>query len=359
MRNTYKVIGLMSGSSLDGVDLACCVFNCINGKWAYQIEAAKTYPYSEMWLARLQELPEQGIEILPKTNAYYGRYLGTLVNQFCEEFSIKADFVSSHGHTIFHQPAQGFTLQIGDGAAISAYCNLPVVSDFRTMDIALGGQGAPLVPIGDQLLFSEYDSCLNLGGISNISFVKEGKTVAFDISPCNSVLNRVANSLGKEFDEGGKLAESGNLVQELLEDLNQLEYYKIVGAKSLGREWLQTDFYPKAFQYQQYSELDLLHTFCVHIGQQIGYCIENAGLRTVFVTGGGAFNLFLLNQIKENTQAKLFIPSSELVQFKEALIFAFLGVLRIRNEVNVFCSVTGSKRDHVGGALFGNFCAII
>ncbi|OYU97192.1 MAG: anhydro-N-acetylmuramic acid kinase [Bacteroidetes bacterium B1(2017)] len=359
MKETYNVIGLMSGTSLDGVDIAYCQFNVDNGNWSFKIKAAKTYSYSDMWLARLHELPNQSIEILPKTNAYYGRYLGGLVRQFCQEFKLEPDFVASHGHTIFHDPTGGFTTQIGDGAALSAYSNLPVVCDFRSMDVALGGQGAPLVPIGDQLLFPEFDSCLNLGGFSNISYTKNGKIIAFDISPCNILLNEVAQQLGKPFDEDGKMAASGEVNNNLVEDLNQLEYYQKMGAKSLGREWVKTTIYPVLQGYSQINELDLLASLCTHFGQQIGKNTELAHLKQVLVTGGGVYNAFLMKQIQENTQAKLVIPQTELVQFKEALIFAFLGVLRLRNQMNVLSSVTGSKRDHVAGALYGDFSELI
>jgi anhydro-N-acetylmuramic acid kinase len=359
MKTKYRMIGLMSGSSLDGVDLACCDFSFQNEKWEYQILCGETIPYPEMWQARLQDLHKQAIEIFPKTHAFYGRYLGKLVQEFIQKNKLVVDAIASHGHTIFHQPQLGFTAQIGDGAAIAAETNLPVISDFRNMDIALGGQGAPLVPIGDQLLFSEYDACLNLGGISNISFTQLDQTKAFDISPCNSVLNLLANSLGQPYDDKGRMAASGTINQELLAALNGLDYYQQKGAKSLGREWISETIYPLLQQFSDLSEVDLLATFTNHIAFQISETINRFSLKSVLVTGGGAFNDYLIHQIQEKVEAKISIPSSELVQFKEALIFAFLGVLRISNQINVLASATGAKRDQVSGALHGNFNSLI
>lgn len=349
----------MSGSSLDGVDVACCQFQWDGQAWQYKILAGKTYPYSDMWVARLQQLPLQSIEIFPKTHAFYGRYLGELVKQFIQETNVEADFVASHGHTIFHQPAAGFTAQIGDGAAIAAVCGLPVVCDFRSMDLALGGQGAPLVPIGDQLLFGDFDACLNLGGISNISYKVGDKVLAYDISPCNLVFNHLAQALGQPYDNKGKMAQSANKDANLLAALNLLPFYEKKGAKSLGQEWVNQYIWPLVAEHGHLSELEVMATLSAHISFQISKVIKEAGIKRVLVTGGGAFNDFLIEQIKENSGAEIHIPASELVQFKEALIFAFLGVLRISNQNNVLCSVTGSKRDHVGGALYGNFNSLI
>ncbi len=359
MKENYRVIGLMSGSSLDGVDVACCDFWWKENSWQYKVIEGKTYPYSEMWMARLQQLPQQSLEVFPKTHAFYGRYLGQLVNQFLQETKLTADFVASHGHTIFHQPMAGFTAQIGNGAAISAICGLPVVSDFRSMDIALGGQGAPLVPIGDQLLFGEYEACLNLGGISNISYKNNNKVAAYDISPCNLVLNKMAQILGQPYDNRGMLAKSAEPNLELVNQLNALAYYQQSGAKSLGIEWVNQHIWPIIDQFKQLNELEILASLSKHISFQISLVINEQQIKSVLVTGGGAFNDYLIQQIQENISAKLIIPELELVQFKEALIFAFLGVLRICNQNNVLCTVTGSNKDHVGGALYGNFNLLI
>jgi anhydro-N-acetylmuramic acid kinase len=278
-----------------------------------------------------------------------------LVQAFLQETGLEADFVSSHGHTIFHQPAAGFTSQIGDGAALSASCGLPVVCDFRSMDVALGGQGAPLVPMGDALLFNKYDACLNLGGFSNISFTRNKARLAFDISPCNLILNKVAQELGLAFDNKGILAQSALPNPALIAQLNALPYYTLSGPKSLGVEWLNQHFWPIIEADHICSKTELLATFTQHIAMQVAQVLNQNAVQEVLVTGGGALNNFLVQQIQANTAAKVLIPEIELVQFKEALIFAFLGVLRMSNQYNILQEVTGSKQDHIGGAVYGNF----
>lgn len=352
---TFRAIGLMSGTSLDGVDVLCADFSYENDTWQYHILAAKTYPYSEMWLARLQHLPNESAVNFAKTHAFYGRYLGQLVQTFLKETGLQADFVASHGHTIFHQPSIGFTSQIGDGAAISAVCGLPVVCDFRSMDVALGGQGAPLVPVGDVLLFAQYDACLNLGGFSNISFKQHNVRLAFDVSPCNLILNKIAQDLGFAYDNKGMLAQSAQANQALLTQLNALPFYTQSGAKSLGIEWLNQHFWPIVEGGETLAEMELLATFTQHIAVQIAKVLNEKAIKEVLVTGGGALNDYLVQQIQEKTAARLIVPEIELVQFKEALIFAFLGVLRINNQHNVLQAVTGSKHNHIGGAIYGNF----
>ncbi len=357
--NAYKVIGLMSGSSMDGVDIAFCEFVCNDGKWTYEIKAAETIPYDEKWRIRLSQLYKQPIETYPKTDAFYGRYLGMLIRQFIKSHSLTVDFIASHGHTIFHQPESGFTAQIGDGAAISAETGLPVVNNFRNMDVILGGQGAPLVPIGDKLLFAEYDACLNLGGIANISLTINDGIKAFDICPCNIVLNRVARWLEKPFDNGGEIARSGEADDILLNELNQLPFYQIAAAKSLGREWINSDFWPIVKKHLDISEEEKMATLSEHIATQIAHTINHKEAKKVLLTGGGAFNTFLIEKIHSKTKAEIIIPSNELVNYKEALIFAFLGILRVRNEVNSLKSVTGARQDSIGGALHGNFKKLV
>lgn len=354
-----SVIGVMSGSSMDGVDLACCEFDFNNQLWQYKIIASQTIPYNEVWRQRLALLYQQKAEIYPKTNAFYGKYLGQLLNQFIAQNNLQVDLIASHGHTIFHQPQNGFTAQIGDGAAINAITNIPVVSDFRTSDIALGGQGAPLVPVGDKLLFADFDACLNLGGIANISFTNSDTIKAFDICPCNIVLNRIARWLNQPFDNEGRIAASADLDQPLLDELNALSFYQIDSAKSLGREWINENFWPIVKRYVDISEAEKMATLVQHISTQIANVINNQNAKKVLVTGGGAFNTFLLNQIKTKTNAEIITPTNEIINYKEALIFAFLGVLRIQNLTNTFSSVTGSKHDAIGGALYGNFSKLL
>lgn len=363
----YKVIGLMSGTSLDGLDIAYCEFEknkklVVSGvePWKYKIIFAETIKYHKEWKRKLSSTPDSyrdtksKKEIL-KLDVEFGKFIGKNVNLFIRKNKIKPDFISSHGHTVFHQPEKKFTLQIGNGKTISSICKLPVVCDFRSGDVALGGQGAPLVPIADKLLFSEYDFCLNLGGIANISFDnKKNHRIAFDICPVNIVLNELANKLGKEFDKGGKIASKGKINSELLSKLNSLSFYKINPPKSLGREWIEKYFFPVLNNFNIPVE-DKMKTVAVHIANQIA-SVVNPQLPTpnsqLLITGGGAYNSHLITCISAYTKSKIVLPDDKTIQFKEAMAFAFLGVLRMRNEINILKSVTGAKRDSSGGKIF-------
>lgn len=347
----------MSGTSMDGVDIAYCEFLYENKKWSYTIKKAKTVPYNQNWMVRLLQLHKQPIHLFPKTDAFYGRYLGKLTRQFIEENQLSVDFVSSHGHTIFHQPENGFTAQIGCGAGISAECGLPVVNNFRVMDVVLGGQGAPLVPMGDQFLFANYDACLNLGGFANISFKNSQK--AFDISPCNIPFNLLANELNLPFDEDGKIAASGNINETLLIALNDIDFYKKNNAKSLGIEWFNQSFLPIVNHFESETIANKMATINLHIAQQIAQVINLESADNVLVTGGGAYNKLLIKNMQNLTKTQIDIPDTLTINYKEALIFAFLGVLRIRNEINILKSVTGAVRNSIGGALHGNFSKLI
>lgn len=354
-RPDYHVIGLMSGTSLDGLDIAYCQFTQGNA-WNYRILAGKTYPYTKEWREKLSSIEKKSAEELAFLHSEYGHFLGKTAKKFIAENSIKADFVSSHGHTVFHQPEKKFTFQLGNGAAIAAECGLPVVCDFRTTDVALGGQGAPLVPMGDKLLFSEYDFCLNIGGIANISFDSHRKQrIAYDICPANMVLNYLANKAGKEYDKNGNMAKAGTVFQKLLDELNSLKFFSSKPPRSLGKEWVLKEFFP-VMERHKISLADKLRTITEHIAVQICSQLSNrrpaTENRKLFITGGGAHNQFLVERIEALSPARIFIPDKLTIDFKEALIFAFLGVLRRINETNCLASVTGAKRDSSGGAVY-------
>jgi anhydro-N-acetylmuramic acid kinase len=257
--------------------------------------------------------------------------------------------IASHGHTIFHQPEKGFTFQLGNGASIAAETGIPTVADFRTGDVALGGQGAPLVPVGDKLLFSDYESCLNLGGFANISFDQHGKRIAFDICPVNFILNDLAQKSGWPYDTGGELGRSGNMNRELLEQLNQLAFYRQSPPKSLGREWMNHYFMP-LMAADEIPLNDQLRTAYEHIAIQISNASPVHG--KMLVTGGGAFNTFLIERLKHHLKCEIVIPHAEIIQFKEALVFAFLGLLRFMGEINCYASVTGARRDSSAGVTY-------
>ena len=349
--NEYKVIGIMSGTSLDGVDVAFCVFKEISGKWEFEIVKAETFPYENYWIKKLKNLHTKDASTFVKIHSEYGYFLGKLTSLFLSKHKLKPDFISSHGHTIFHQPDKSITFQIGDGTAIATNTGLPVVCDFRSLDVKLGGQGAPLVPVGDKKLFSEYDFCLNLGGFANVSFDKKGKRIAFDICPVNIILNELANELNKKFDDKGEIAASGIINENLLTELNNLEFYKKLPPKSLSKEWLENFFIPVINDYQIPIK-DKLRTITEHIAMQVSASTLNSSLKKIFVTGGGVFNDFLIKRIKAQTNHQIIIPNERIIKFKEALIFAFLGVLRIRNEVNCLSSVTGARKDNISGVVY-------
>ncbi|AOW20343.1 anhydro-N-acetylmuramic acid kinase [Urechidicola croceus] len=346
--NKSYVIGMMSGTSLDGVDLVYVSFSK-NGEYSFEIICSKTFSYSDEWKLKLKNAFNQSKILIEKLNVEYGIYIGTLINSFISNYNIgKVDFIASHGHTIFHKPEQGYTLQIGDGDSISKLTGYKVVCDFRTQDVELGGQGAPLVPIGDKLLFSEYEYCLNLGGFANISFDKNERRIAFDICPVNIVLNHYANKLGLEYDNKGKIASQGNINTLMLEELNSLSFYTNQIPKSLGFEFVVSKIFPIIEKYNC-SEQDILRTFIEHIAIQISLQIKNEG--SLLITGGGAFNNFLIERLQKYIKNLIIIPNKTIINFKESLIFAFLGLLRLENKVNCLQSVTGAKKDHSSGII--------
>jgi anhydro-N-acetylmuramic acid kinase len=289
---------------------------------------------------------------LAQLNSDYTQLLAQIIKGFIQKHQLTAvDAVCSHGHTILHQPHNGFTLQIGNLPEIATLVGERVVCDFRVQDVQLGGQGAPLVPIGDRLLFADYDYCLNLGGFSNVSFEQDGQRLAFDISPVNTVLNFYANQLGLAYDDGGTLARSGNLNERLLAALNQLDYYQKPFPKSLGYEYVKSVVLPLLETYPIPLE-DKLHTFTEHIAYQTGVPLPNPQGK-MLVTGGGAYNRYLMERMQEFVpQLELIVPEEKTLEFKEALIFGLLGVLKLRNEINVLCSVTGASHDHSSGMIY-------
>jgi anhydro-N-acetylmuramic acid kinase len=346
----YRVIGLMSGTSLDGLDIAYCTFDHSGNSWKYSIDVAETLPHSAEWKERLTMAMKGSATELTILDTEFGWYTGRLVRDFIHRHRIHPEFIASHGHTIFHQPERGITLQIGKGQAIAAATGLPVVFDFRTLDVALGGQGAPLVPIGDRLLFSEYGFCLNIGGIANISCERNGERIAFDICPANMILNRIARREGLEYDAGGELARKGKVWPDMVEKLNNLPFYSLAPPKSLGREWVEQHIFPITDD-PAISACDLLATFCEHIAFQVGRSAAGGNAPTIMITGGGALNAFLAERISTHTSNQVILPDLSVIHFKEALIFAFLGLLRMRGEVNTLASVTGALRDSSGGVI--------
>ena len=351
-KNSYTVVGVMSGTSLDGVDLALLHFHFDNKEWAFEIGAAETIPYDNQWIEQLKNGVNYTENQLSKLNQDYTQLLGNIIRSFIEKHQLNnIDAVCSHGHTILHQPQHGFTLQIGNLPEIAAICQQKVVCDFRVQDVQMGGQGAPLVPIGDRLLFSEFDYCLNLGGFSNISFEQDRNRIAFDISPVNTVLNFYANQLGLDYDDRGKIAQSGNLNAALVDALNDLEYYQKTFPKSLGFEYVKEVVLPLMDSCDTTTE-DKMCTFVEHVAFQIAKALP-IKKGQLLITGGGAYHHFLIERTQFYLpEITIAIPEPKILEFKEALIFGLLGVLKLRNEINVLSSVTGAAHDHSSGVIY-------
>lgn len=351
-KESYNVLGIMSGTSLDGIDIAHIHFHIENKKWQYDILECETIPYTSEWLERLKVAVDFSANELTKLNEDYTLLLGNTIKSFIQKNKLGSlDAVCSHGHTILHQPQNGFTLQIGNLPEITEIVGVTVVCDFRVQDVKLGGQGAPLVPIGDRILFSEYDYCLNLGGFSNISFEENGKRIAFDISPVNTVLNFYANKLGLAYDDKGKIARSGETDLNLMEELDALSYYQKPFPKSLGFEFVKTVVLPLMESYDISIE-DKLHTFVKHIAKQTAFALPDRSGK-ILITGGGAYNTFLLESMQNYLpEMNLVVPDAKTLEYKEALIFALLGILKLRKEINVLSSVTGAKKDHSSGKIY-------
>ncbi len=346
--STFHAIGLMSGTSLDGLDICYASFSK-NINWNFEILKAETISYDSNWKEKLKNSILLSSEDLLALNSEYGFYLAKHVQNFIEKHHIhNIDVIASHGHTIFHQPERKFTLQIGDGRAIKSLTKIPTVYDFRMQDVLFGGNGAPLVPIGDELLFHEYDACINLGGFSNISFKENQKRIGFDICPVNIILNHFAQQEGFNYDDKGNLAKQGKVNNELLAQLNSLDFYRQKHPKSLGFEWCEDQIFPLL---KNKNPLEVLATFTEHISEQISKIINQNLIKKILFTGGGAYNNFLIDKIKYKIQSQVIIPSKNNIEFKEALIFAFMGVLRVNNEINILSSVTGATKDHCSGVL--------
>ncbi len=346
----YNVIGLMSGTSLDGVDIVYVNFK-LDKYWKYEIINSKTYKYKKKWNILLKDISQKKINFIEKININYTRLLSKYIKDFINEFSIEnIDFISSHGHTALHQPSNSLTYQIGNLPILAKYINQKVVCDFRVQDVKLGGQGAPLVPVGEEYLFPKYNTLINLGGFANITRINKDNLIAYDICPINIVFNYLSRKMEYEYDDRGYIASTGNINDDLYSHLQRLNYYKQKPPKSLGVEWVNSQIHTilKNFQYTPIK--DLMNTFSNHFAFQIA---KNIGEQDqVLITGGGAYNDYLINRIKKLTNSKLTIPDPNIIEYKEALIFSFLGLLRVLEINNCYSSVTGAKKDHCSGIIY-------
>ena len=347
----FKVIGLMSGSSLDGLDIAYVNFSHDNKTWFFQIVEAGTIPYPSYWKEQLSEAFNKNEEELKELDKEYGRYIGTVTKRFIKKYELEPKLIASHGHTIFHRPEEGFTLQIGDGQEIANATGIMTINDFRTEDVKKGGQGAPLVPIGDRHLFAEYPICLNIGGIANVSYEFEGRRLAYDICMANQLLNYLANKLGYDYDNNGQFARQGKVDQEMLDILNKDAYYEHPAPKSLGREFFEKVQH-KTIDDSLLSVNDLLATATEHIAYQIVKSTDMLEKSKMLVTGGGAKNTYLIERISALSKHEIVVPDTMITDYKEALIFAFLGTLKMEGKTNVLSSVTGASSDSSSGRVY-------
>jgi anhydro-N-acetylmuramic acid kinase len=350
--NKYNVVGIMSGTSLDGLDVVWSKLS-FNKTWFYEIIDGKTYEYSESWKSELKNAHKLQARDLVFLDKKLGNYIGEKINDFLKENKIqknRINLISSHGHTLFHEPENNLTKQIGDGAFICSKTNITTVSDFRTIDVAFGGQGAPLVPIGDQMLFGNYKGCLNLGGIANISYDFKQKRIAGDVNFANIISNYLSNKIGHSFDKDGDLAKQGKLDEDLILKLEGLDFYKKEFPKSLGIEDYN-HWYKPLFESCKASINDQLYTSGTHLCRTIKNIFNSQINDTLLITGGGAHNKFWINKLKE-LNINAVVPEIKLIDFKEALIFSLLGVLKVRNEINILSSVTGSSKDLSGGVIY-------
>jgi len=353
----YKVIGLMSGSSLDGLDIVYTTISDARANWEYEIEHSDCIPFPEALKNALQNASNLPVGDFLQLHTSFGKYLGEQVNTFIATHQLqhKVHFIVSHGHTAYHHPQANTSFQLGDGAAITAITYLTTISDLRNMDVALGGQGAPIVPIADKYLFKEYDFCLNLGGIANVTIKDQDTILAFDIGGCNQILNYFAAKNGLNYDEGGKIAQSGNFHQNVFDSLNQIAYFNLPAPKSLSNTFTPAELLPIL---EPLNVEDALHTACKHIAFQIKQSIapfQKDAPSQLLITGGGAHNAFLVACIREalaDTNFTIAIPAPLIVDNKEALAMAFFGILRWREQTNTLQSVTGASQDSIGGAIW-------
>lgn len=344
----FKVIGLMSGSSLDGVDIAYVNFSHDNRRWFFNIIEAGNIPYTSSWKEKLSSAFDKSPEELKKLDIEYGQYLGTITKKFINKYDLDPKLIASHGHTIFHRPEEHYTLQIGDGDEIARATGIVTINDFRSEDVKKGGQGAPLVPIGDKHLFAEYPICLNIGGIANVSYDIEDRRIAYDICMANQLLNYLANKLGYDYDNNGNLARQGDVNEMLLNKLNDNAYYTQEAPKSLGREFFERN--------QRYiidsCEIDIkdvIATATEYVAHQITAATNHLEKSKMLITGGGAKNNYLVERITSLSKHEIIIPDTMIIDYKEALIFAFLGALKLEDKTNVLSSVTGASSDSSSG----------
>ncbi len=345
----------MSGSSLDGLDVAACLLTAENGQWYYHMEAAHTYPFPDSLRLALQKAGGKASgEDVDTADAQLGQFSAACVRTFLNDYDVTVPLlIAQHGHTLVHAPAEGYSLQIGNAAVLANSTGIPVVSNFRNADIAAGGQGAPLVPICDELLFNDYAFCLNIGGIANVSMRIQGERIGYDICPANQLLNFLALEKGLPYDAGGKIAASGQINNQLLTALEEQPYYRLAPPKSLDNGYVQQAFLTLLQQFDIPLE-DKLRTCTEHIALRISQSFLSAGATQkdrILISGGGAFNTFLVERIQMLSDIPIPLPDRKVIEYKEALAMALMAALFWRKENNCIPSVTGARQAVCSGTL--------
>lgn len=342
----YHVLGVMSGSSLDGLDVCLTKFNQ-SSSWAYEILAADTLDIPEALKLQLRQSDRLKARSLFLLDQQYGNWMGEQIRHWRSKNKHKVDLIGVHGHTVFHEPKEGFSIQIGNGANVCVATGIPTVDRFREKDIILGGQGAPLVPFGERLLWPQYQVFINLGGIANVA-THGSTTRAWDIAPCNQVLNHLAKLAGKDYDENGQIAREGALDPQWLENLRSLDYFSKPAPKSLSNQWTQ-----EVLHQAPNNIKDALNTYVHFLGEQIAADLKAVpDGQVVLITGGGAYNSYLIETIKKMSPGLQFVlPEHQLIAYKEALVFGLMALHRQLELPNVLSSVTGALRDSVSGVL--------
>ncbi len=354
LKDSYCCVGLMSGTSLDGLDIVLCEFKMQDRQWNYTLLKQTTVAYSDNWRSSLKYAPDLNGRELMVLHRDYGRWVGQQVNLFLNGVDSEVNFIASHGHTVFHEPYIGLNFQLGDGNMITAITGIKTISDFRSLDVCLGGQGAPLVPIGDELLFGNYVACVNIGGFVNVSSKINGQRLAWDICPANFVVNRLVNKQGLEMDKDGEIGAQGKVIASLLNELNALSYYKDAAPKSLAQEWVEEFIWPLLNRYADCLVSDCIRTFYEHIAKVMADDLNPiVATGQILFTGGGVYNRFLMGLIRSKLNSEVVIPEPVLVDYKEALVFAFLGLMRFTGQINCLKSVTGASVDSSSGVISG------
>jgi len=349
------ILGLMSGSSLDGIDMALCSFSGLGESLQWKLIHSVHVPFEPKWKKLLQDLPGSSAYDLSLADYDFGNLLGASSKKYFSDF--KPDYIASHGHTIFHYPALKMTCQIGNGAVIASASGINTICDFRSMDIGYGGQGAPIVSLFDLDFFGGLDVLVNLGGIANLTVPDKNQTIAYDIGPCNQLLNYLAGSIGLEYDQDGLLAAQGEIDQNLLKTLSGHSYFDRTFPKTLDNGYIFNEFVP-ILDKSKASVQDKLRTVVELIAKMLSreITMHLANHKTkagVMFTGGGAKNTFLMETFRKKAVGfEMIETDDEMIDFKEAIMMAYLGYLRVKGKINVLSKVTGASKDSIGGSIY-------